>query len=324
MRTFLFIIALAVYTGPALAGGTEAAAKFYDEGNWKAAIAEYSVLAQTEDPGAEVLARLATSYLYSGDKKSAARAARSALKRAPGRRTEVVAAMVAAARSKRKIKKLQGLLDKYGPSPDLLNALGLAFLKHDDFDRSRGYFEEATRLDPADHMPIFFMGQMLELEHRFDDAIPMYKRALALNPRFAPAVNNLGYSYKERHYYSYAIPMYRLAISIVPDNAGSHYNLGNALSHKDMIKEALSAYQRAVDLSPKFAKAHYNLGRSYIKLGDLQRGLAELRLYLKYWSRALRAVDAPEKLTVKEEIETLEELIEEDRARRMEQAGGKG
>jgi tetratricopeptide (TPR) repeat protein len=107
---------------------------------------------------------------------------------------------------------------------------------------------------------------------RMDQAIALYRRALAMQPNFTEAEVNLGAALQETGAYAQAIVHLRQAIAQCPDFAVAHYNLGNALSAAG--QDPRTAYREAVALKPDYADAWYNLAMAQDAAGDSREAQA--------------------------------------------------
>lgn len=66
------------------------------------------------------------------------------------------------------------------------------------------------------------------------------------------------------------------ALEISPRNAVAWFNKGNLLFESGDLTSALAAYTHAIDLQPDMGEAFYNRGYIYLKLGNQERGIADL------------------------------------------------
>ncbi|MDB5735357.1 MAG: uncharacterized protein JWN16_1994 [Alphaproteobacteria bacterium] len=102
--------------------------------------------------------------------------------------------------------------------------------------------------------------------HQLDQAIALYRRALAIQPDFAEAEINLATALQESGAVAQAITHLHQAIAQRPDFAVAHYNLGNALAAAG--QDPRPAYRQAVMLAPGYADAWYNLAMAQEAAGD--------------------------------------------------------
>jgi len=85
----------------------------------------------------------------------------------------------------------------------------------------------------------------------------------------------------QQHKLDEAIAEYKKAIEINPANATAHYNLGLAYVQKRMLDEAIAEIQIAISLCPDYAMAHTGLGLAYVQKGLLDEAISELTLRIR-------------------------------------------
>jgi tetratricopeptide (TPR) repeat protein len=311
MRLLFALFALLALSVPqSEAGDVSKAELYFLQGNWENAIKEYEAVAG-EEPTVDNLNRLGDAFYYSGDLKASKKSYKKALRLEKNPDSEIALVMLRSLRDEKRFDDLLAMSEIHGDESRLWRAIGIVYMQNGYDKRAIFHFREAVKRDHWDYMSYFYIGQILETHHVYDEAIKVYKKSVLKNPNYAQALNNLGYCYKERHYYSYAIEMYSKAIAVQPDNAGFHYNIGNAYAHKNMVDEAYGSYKKALELEPTFGKAHYNMGRSYIKMGMYDEAIGELKLYIKYWNKSIPVRDAPSPEAVEDMIDILEDMKEE-------------
>uniref|UniRef100_A0A7V4G7C8 Tetratricopeptide repeat protein n=1 Tax=Desulfobacca acetoxidans TaxID=60893 RepID=A0A7V4G7C8_9BACT len=83
-------------------------------------------------------------------------------------------------------------------------------------------------------------GQHLE-KGQFDQAIALYKKAIAKEPRSAVAYNMLGMAYRFKY---------------------------NQVRSQDLKNQEIAAFQKAIEIDPNYWVALINLGVTYNGLGD--------------------------------------------------------
>ncbi len=136
--------------------------------------------------------------------------------------------------------------------------------------------------------PMFSMAQMravtdsnvgteLQVQGRIDEAIALYRDALARNPNSAVAHSNLGTALAATGQLDEAIAEHRLALELAPNDADGHFNLGNALTIQGELTEAVSELEEALRIEPGFAEAHVNLGNALVTLGELEKAAGHYR-----------------------------------------------
>jgi predicted O-linked N-acetylglucosamine transferase (SPINDLY family) len=132
-------------------------------------------------------------------------------------------------------------------------------------------------LNPGDPETSINLANVLQQKHRFDEAIDLYRRALAVRPDHPEAHYNLGRALQEKCDLDAAMEAYRAAIALNPKNADAFNNLGNALKNKGRAAEAIAAYQRALSLRADFPEVYYNLGKTFHDTGQSEQEIAAYR-----------------------------------------------
>jgi len=97
---------------------------------------------------------------------------------------------------------------------------------------------------------------------RLDDAIALYRRAIALRPHFPEALNDLGVALWTTHQEG-AIEAVRHATSLWPHYADALNNLGVMSAAGGDGDAAMEAWHRAIRVRPRFAAAWTNLGAAF-------------------------------------------------------------
>src|SRR6185369_233286 len=59
------------------------------------------------------------------------------------------------------------------------------------------------------------------------------------------------------HHYDQAVELFKKAIALRPDLSGVHYNLGSIYQMRNEFDLAIEAFKNAVDLKPDFVEALY-------------------------------------------------------------------
>jgi Flp pilus assembly protein TadD len=105
----------------------------------------------------------------------------------------------------------------------------------------------------------------LYTQHREEEALSEFHRALKLDPRNTMAHATLGAVLRNRGQREEAITEYRRAIALDPGVAAMHAILGTLLSEQAMSEEATAELQRARDLDPHLANTLYTLSSEFVK-----------------------------------------------------------
>lgn len=123
-------------------------------------------------------------------------------------------------------------------------------------------------------------GSLLVLQHRPDDALAYFERALQLAPEHPRGLNNYGGALRGVERYEEALEAYRRAAQLDPDYVDAHYNTGAVLLLLNRPQEAMEPLERALSLEPAHADACNSLGAAYWALGDATNAMERYRAAL--------------------------------------------
>ena len=117
----------------------------------------------------------------------------------------------------------------------------------------------------------------LQAQGRLDEAIALYRAALARDPNDALTYSNLGTALAASGQLDEAVVQYRRALELAPNDADSHYNLGNALMAQGRTADAADRFREALRIEPGLPEAHLNLGNALAALGLIEEAAAHYR-----------------------------------------------
>ena len=111
------------------------------------------------------------------------------------------------------------------------------------------------------------LGNIYADKERSEDAVYMYKKAIAADKKYYKAYYNLGNYYADRGDYDSAISYYTEASKLKYDNPYIYYNLGCMYLKKNMLNKARACFNKAIMYNSNIPEFHYNLAYVYKKLG---------------------------------------------------------
>jgi len=129
----------------------------------------------------------------------------------------------------------------------------------------------------------------LQADHRLDEAIDHYRRAIALRADYAPAYSNLGTALRARGQIREAVASYEQALRLRPDFPDAHYNLANALMAAGKSDAAIPHFQTALRSISAPVEVHNNLGIALASAGRRDEAFAEFDAALKADPRSAAA-----------------------------------
>ncbi len=123
---------------------------------------------------------------------------------------------------------------------------------------------------------------MLDVEDaRYEEAIPLLKKALAGQPDLPVANMQYGIAQARLKNFADAIAPLQKAIQLMPNNYGlGHYELGLALSETGDWKGAAPQFEAAVAGAPKWADAQFSLASVYARIDRVPEAMEHLDICL--------------------------------------------
>jgi tetratricopeptide (TPR) repeat protein len=118
---------------------------------------------------------------------------------------------------------------------DLHYRLGRAILMRshgaEALEKARGEFLAEAKVSPEDAATEFQLGQIAQVEGQAGQAAAYFENALKFSPDFAEGLVALGKLQQQAKRYDQAIPLLRRAVSLQPANEAAHYAL--MLAYRD-------------------------------------------------------------------------------------------
>lgn len=124
--------------------------------------------------------------------------------------------------------------------------LALLWQAHAAPDRAEHHFRCAREHAAGDSRPDLGLGSLLHDQGRLDEALDVYREALARNPQSAAIFNNLGGLYRDMRQPDEAIAAYEQALRADPGFTSALANLAHAMRANGRIAEAVGHYQGAL------------------------------------------------------------------------------
>lgn len=145
---------------------------------------------------------------------------------------------------------------------------------------SSGRGDLAGRRDPKDYILVFNRlnaAVRLTRAHRYTDALPILRQAIATDPKNAFAHQALGNVYVGLNQPAKAIDEYRAYLNMVPPAAYVHHLVAISYLKLGQQDKALDEAAAALAIDPKFADAHILRGSVLESRGQLDGAIAEYR-----------------------------------------------
>jgi tetratricopeptide (TPR) repeat protein len=131
-------------------------------------------------------------------------------------------------------------------------------------------------LEKTTNNPIMLnnMGNVLEGEGRFDEAISHYTEALRIDPNLPDSYNNMGLALTKRGKPDEAISNFLKAIRINHNHAEAHYNMGTLLASQGKLDEAIYHFRESIRIRPEHGNSQYNLGLASMRKGNIDEAMS--------------------------------------------------
>ena len=189
-----------------------------------------------------------------------------------------------AAKSLKKAEYLvQKSIDLSGPDSTTHEILCMVYYLRRQYDKAIAEGQKAIDLSPNSAEAIFRYAHALRFAGRFDEAIPLFKKAIRLNP-ITPLnyINNLAWAYMFNGQYEKAIPLFNSAIERNPDYFFAYLGLTLLYQLSGNEVKAREAAAEVMRLKP-------NLTVSKMEKGPVTKGMDRKRLM-----EALRKAGIPD------------------------------
>ncbi|MBI4142074.1 tetratricopeptide repeat protein [Candidatus Woesearchaeota archaeon] len=159
-----------------------------------------------------------------------------------------------------------------------LGLIGYCYLKLNNPDEARLYFDEALRYDSEYIMAFLNLGRSAQREGNIDAAVEQYDRVIEINPGCDEAYSEKGVCLADKGMYNEAKACLVKAAVLCPDNAGYQGDAGIIYLRCDDAENALPFFVRQIRLSrchaPEFASTGFvNAAQCYRAHEDFRRAL---------------------------------------------------
>jgi tetratricopeptide (TPR) repeat protein len=148
--------------------------------------------------------------------------------------------------------------------------------------------EKVVAIAPRSAFAHNVLGVMYVNSKQLDKALVAFEAALSLNPAYHLAADNIAAVLCLQHRWSDAEPVARRALAMQPDSRDSQYLLGGVLVNEGRnLEEAIELLGRVKD---KYARAHLFLAQVEMEQDRTQQAIDDLQQYLDCASAEEREV----------------------------------
>jgi serine/threonine protein kinase/WD40 repeat protein/tetratricopeptide (TPR) repeat protein len=157
---------------------------------------------------------------------------------------------------------------QYPAEAGLWYCRGLAYGKHQKWDKALADFSKALELKPDDVRTLLSRGSVYQILGRHQQAVADYTKAFALEPPDAFFLNLRGNSYLQLKQYHQALADYSKAIRHEPNQPIFWSNRGWTQAERGRWKKAAGDFAQAAALSPDNPIFSYWLALTQLELGN--------------------------------------------------------
>jgi Flp pilus assembly protein TadD len=121
------------------------------------------------------------------------------------------------------------------------------------------------------------LGSIRSAQGRHDEAIVLFRKAVALKPSYAEAHNDLGLALAATGRFEEAVGSHRRAIALDSTRAEGYNGCGIALLRMGDVRGAREVLDRGVAAHPESARLRFNAGTAALAAGDTAGAIARFQ-----------------------------------------------
>jgi tetratricopeptide (TPR) repeat protein len=125
------------------------------------------------------------------------------------------------------------------------------------------------------------LGDVYQVQQRYDEALQAYEQALVLAPDKAAHHARVGRLCRDLGYLDKALLHIHRMVELEPEDPVAYYELGKTHATREELDDALLAYVEASERDPEVAEYHYCAGVTYKNLKRYPEAAARLRRAIK-------------------------------------------
>lgn len=154
-------------------------------------------------------------------------------------------------------------LDKNQPAA--IYGIAMSYEKMKNYEKAEKYYLLCIDKNPNYDRAYFFLANLYDYQERFDEAIEKYKKTVELDPLDYMAYNNMGAIFENTNRFDEALSSLNMAIEIEPYYFRPYFNKGVVLGRLKKFKEAIEQYNIAKELNPSYCNIYLNISALYIE-----------------------------------------------------------
>jgi protein O-mannosyl-transferase len=162
---------------------------------------------------------------------------------------------------------------KTQPSARAYDSRALLYKEEKKYDLAIQCYNEALKINVADHEAYMSRGNVYFELNKFDMAFADYKKALSIKPDYSTALDNLGALFGLSRQYDSAIIYFNKALAINPHYSPSYKNRGLVNVELNRNEEAIRDFRKFLEDIPNDPDIMNMIGVCYRNLGKYNEAL---------------------------------------------------
>jgi tetratricopeptide (TPR) repeat protein len=170
---------------------------------------------------------------------------------------------------------------RLSPLASFYRERGMTYLELREWDPAISDFDEAIRLDPAEHQALIHLGRAYRAKGELLKSRPFYDTAIRLNPVDSAYYLERGWAELEAKELDLAIADFNAALKLNPEEHRALASLGGIYRGKGDPHRAIAVLSEAIRLKPEAADAYRERGLCYNLISDWDRAIADFKMLRK-------------------------------------------
>ncbi len=178
-------------------------------------------------------------------------------------------------------ERIERALHAHPNDPDVLTAMAIwsSFMNK---PKDEELYSRRAIEAKADFMPArLYLADALTAQNRLDDAVQVYRQALAIDPKSYQAHSELGSILDKQGFTDEALKEFRLSLEIKPDQAMPHFEFGKIFAQSHRLPEAAGEFSKALQFEPANPNVRTNLGVVLFQMGRYEEAIQQFSYALQ-------------------------------------------
>jgi tetratricopeptide (TPR) repeat protein len=169
---------------------------------------------------------------------------------------------------------------------------GVAMLMAQNMTGSESVLRKVAETEgPGQALGQYYLGQVLRLQGRADEAQTSFEQAIGLDPKLGEALHGMAQIQRSRGNVDAAVDLNRRAIVAKPAFTLPYHELGDIYKERGSYPEAIAVCQELLAQDPRQSYALFSIGLCQFKQGSFQEAADSFKKALEV-NRAWRYVDS--------------------------------